>query len=92
MVIRFQYLSRHLILCHLILCHLVLPYLTLSHLILRHVTLSYRSSTHLISPLLSYLISSKVDRVDLQRFPRFADQRMQHVRLEKGDVVYIPDG
>lgn len=33
-----------------------------------------------------------VDRVDLERFPRFADARVQHVRLEPGDALYIPDG
>lgn len=33
-----------------------------------------------------------VDRVDLQRFPRFANASIQHVRLTPGDALYIPDG
>ena len=32
-----------------------------------------------------------VDRVDLQRFPKFAEARVEHVRLHPGDALYIPE-
>jgi hypothetical protein len=32
-----------------------------------------------------------VDRVDLERFPAFKDARVEHVHLEAGDALYIPD-
>lgn len=32
-----------------------------------------------------------VDRVDLQRFPKAAEAKVLHVRLNPGDALYIPD-
>lgn len=32
-----------------------------------------------------------VDRIDLQRFPKVAEAKVSHVRLNPGDALYIPD-
>ena len=32
-----------------------------------------------------------VDRVDLQRFPKVAEAKVQYARLEPGDALYLPD-